>query len=848
MFYFIFFTAVSATVIGIDMSSELFKVTFMQISLIRPGKKLLIVENEQSKRSTPSAIAFTEQGREYGYNAIKEQLKKPESSVLFFHNLFGNVYTDESYFLRTFQPLELRLNENRNSTVVRIGSEDFETEEIMAMLLLHAKEMSEKFGEGTIKDCAITVPSFWTRGQRLSIINAASSIGLNVLALMHENTGAAFYYGIDRLDNQTDHYSLFYNLGASYLQVTLAKYSSAKKTVTTTKQIENVEILAHASDSTLGGSLFDSLIAEYLAGKFFEKHALSVLNVPRAMARLLQQSNHAKKTLSANKATYVAVNSIYKGIDFSYTLTREEFEKLLEPYTARLINPIVEVLEKAGIDIKDVDTLEVIGGVSRIPRIQEIIKEKTGKDIGTHLNGDESMAHGAAIYAANFSTVVQVRPMWLSDITTKTYTAVFYSESNPEWNKETILFKYGSKLGARKKIMFAFNQDLRVRIEEVIDQQRVPLVSYDVTGVEDLDKPDLSLYFTFLLDYSGIPSLNAADAKFEVEVKKKIKKASKNSKKKFEKNETDLYNATDTETQSVDINNTDDEKISEKIDIDLKTLENSTADTENLQFDTKNTETEPATSEKNFSGTQSEKKNAEEQSKVQEEYFIKENKTVSLRLSETDLEQPKLLQKTDLKKIHNRIESFKEAELQSKKIAEAKNDIESYVYYVSDRLEDANFQKVTSEGQRESLSESIASIKDWMESSDFETASAHEIKRRKKELEPIVTDALQREKELEVRDSAIQKAYKVLGRLQDTLINLNKTKPWIPIDTMVLSWIKLNDTLKWIENKAALQKKLKDWEPLAFRTSELDSKVLAVEKQVEKLKRMTKPKSKVIFN
>jgi hypoxia up-regulated 1 len=416
----------------------------------------VIVENEQSKRSTPSSLSFTDQGREYGYNALKNQAKRPESTVVFIHNLLGSQETD--YFSRTFQPLTLIPNTERNSTLIQITKDSYETEEITAMILEYIKEMSEKFGEGSIKDCSITIPSFWTRAQRIAVISAANAAGLNVLALMHENAGAALYYGIDRMDNVTEHFVIFYNLGASYLQVTLVKYGVASKKAAAGKQIENVEILAHAFDETLGGSLFDSILAKYIAGKFQEKHGIDLLQIPRAMVRVFTAANQAKKTLSANKNTLVMLNSIHKGIDFSFTLTRDEFEKILEPFHERLVDPVVKVLETAGLKAKDVNNLEIIGGVSRIPKVQEVIKEKTGLDISTHLNGDESVAHGSAIYAANFSSVVQVKPMWLTDISISSFSAKFYSEADLNWSKEAVLFKEGAKLANKKKITFNFNR------------------------------------------------------------------------------------------------------------------------------------------------------------------------------------------------------------------------------------------------------------------------------------------------------------------------------------------------------------------------------------------------------
>ena len=812
--------------------------------MIRPGKRLVIVENEQSKRSTPAAISFTDQGREYGYNALKELVKKPESTLLFLHNIFSIQINNQEYFKRLYQPIKLKENTERNSTLIKIGTKTYETEEIMAMLFEHVHDMSEKFGEGIVKDCAVTIPIFWTRAQKIGLINSAQAAGLNILALMHENTGAALYYGIDRLDNITDHLALFYNLGSSYLQVTLAKYSFANKKISKTKQIENVEILAHSWDSTLGGSLFDSILAEYLAEKFKKVHGITITDIPKAMTRLLQQSNLAKKTLSANKSTFVIVNSIHKGIDFSYSLTRDEFEELIKPFAERLVLPIFEVINKAGITVKDINTLEIIGGVSRIPKVQEIIKEKTGLDASTHLNGDESMAQGAAIYAANFSSVIQVKPMWLTDISIRTYSARFFSDSDLEWSKETILFKDGSKLGNKKKITFAYNKNVKIVVEEIQGEKRIPLLLYEINGVEDIEKSEISLFFSFILDYSGIPFLNSADAKYEVEVKKKTRK-NKKIVEKNEENDDDSgeglkkqgYSKRKSENKADSSEKSEatvdsSEKFKEKSN-PKKEIEKDIEDSQEKESNDTNTKEETANNETSTSKNSS------------EEIIKTETKTVHLKLLETDLEQPTTLSQQQVEDLVEKLKTRKNSEIQAKKLTEAKNELESFLYSTADRVHEPSYTKVLSEDERVDIVSEIFVLRAWVESNEFDNATIGEVKARGSRLQQKVNPGFLREKEAEIRDEIVQKAMEDLVNLEEALTKLNQTKPWIPAGDMLSAKIKLNDTIKWIKRKVKEQKALKDWEPLAFTSTEVEKKVADMQKQVEKLKKTTKPKAKV---
>ena len=663
-YLFLLYASVSGAVIGIDLGSELFKVINIQVSLIRPGKRLIIVENEQSKRSTPFAISFTDQGREYGYNALREQVKRPDSTLLFTHNIFGN--PSSSNLNRTFQPLEYSKNTERNSLFINIKQETLEIEEIVAMILEHIKDMSEKFAESSVKDCAITVPSFWNRGQRIELISAAQAAGLNVLSLINENTAAALYYGIDRLDNETDHFVLFYNLGASYLQTTLAKYSSANKNISSksSKVIENIEILAQSSDETLGGSTFDSVLAYYLAQKFETIHNLSVVNVPKAMIRLFQQANLAKKVLSANKFTLVIANNLYQNIDFKYTLTREEFENLVLPYEERLITPLLSVLKTGQISLSQINFLEIIGGVSRVPIIQEIIKKRTGLEISTHLNGDEAMAHGTAFFAANFSSEVQIKPIWLSDTFDSEIAVKIFEADSENLIYQHVVFDKTWKVGNFVELNLNTSKNLKIQLADVTDEQNKTLGVYEINDIEKIEVSNHTLNFIFVLDFSGIPFLYESYAAYDVPVKK-IKK-NKNIKN---------FNKTDTEN-------------------------------------TTETNEEPLKTEKIENETEKKTLNTQEinEKQLQDEWTL-ERKVIKLRHNYTDLDNPRILTSSEISSIRTKLAYYKSKEKQAKELAEMKNELESYIYYLSDKIEESSFVSVTSSEQREEISDLISSIK-----------------------------------------------------------------------------------------------------------------------------------------
>lgn len=691
---------------------------------------------------------------------MREQAKKPESTIVFSHNLFGQAF-DAEFFSRTLQPIGLEKSIESNSTIVKIQGNSFRIEEITAMLIEHVREMSQKFGESTVKDCSITVPSFWTRGQRIGIISTAQAAGLNVLSLINENTAASLYYGIDRFDNETSHFVLFYNLGASYLQVTLTKYDTVTQK---NKVIENIEILAQTSDTTLGGSTFDNDLTQYLAKKFEEIHGLSLVSQKKPMSRLLTQANLAKKVLSASKSTLVMVNNIYKNIDFKYTLTREELENIIAPYESRLVSPITQALKIAGLEKTDINYLEIIGGVSRIPRIQEIIKKYTEFDASTHLNGDEAMAHGAALYAANFSSVLQVKPIWLSDVNNREISVKVFEMPENVLISDGVVFNQTWKMGNFNRILVNSKKNIRVLMEDITSGTITGIGEYETSGVENIEVDDFVISLIFVIDYNGISFLYTADAEYQVPVKKVLKKE-----------------ATEEEPE---------EEIIEEVET--------------------------------------------------------ERKTTTIKLAYRDLEQPQILSSAGIQEIKNKLNSFKEVEKNAKALSESKNDIESYIYFVSDKTTEDVFVSVTSELQREAIGETIVLLKEWLESEEFDLASVSDVKNKKSELETLVKDPLLRESELDLRDTVVEKAKKDLKALDSELFSINETKPWVPEEDLRSAWAKITELEDWINNKITEQKSLELWQDLVFKSSDIVKKMTDITSVVGKLKRMNKPKEKVI--
>lgn len=501
-------------------------------------------------------------------------------------------------------------NETRSGVCLTIDNVDFTPEELVAMVLTHAKDITAAYGVTTpLKDCVLTVPSFYTQHERRALLDAAELAELNVLALVNENTAAALHFGIDRIDEKPLNY-LFYNMGAGALQVSVVRYLSYPHKATKYAKEKNVgafEVLGTSWDATLGGASFDARLVEFMADEFNviwnEKRKTSgkdVRDYPRAMAKLMIQANKVKHVLSANTDIPVFIDALHDDINYQTHISRAKFEEICHDLLERASKPIEAALKMANVTLDELDAVEMIGGAMRVPKVQEAVRDALdGKiELGMHLNSDESMALGAAFHGANVSTSFKVRHVGLADVNPfpiavdLTDLAVGKEEKkgggglfgkkkdddkkkkgDDEWAKHATIFKLGSKLGVKKTIAFSYDKDVHVEVNYE-ENDNLPIGTglsieqYDVSGIaefakemadKELGTPKVSLQFE--LDGSGITKLIKAEAVVEeiVMVEEEIevedddeKKEDDAEEKAEEKKDDDADNEAETETKEDD--------------------------------------------------------------------------------------------------------------------------------------------------------------------------------------------------------------------------------------------------------------------------------------------------------
>jgi len=380
---------ISGPVIGIDLGT-----TFSCVAVMRESG-VDVIPNDQGNRITPSYVAFTKSGRLLGEAAKNEAAAHPTQTVFDIKRLIGRKYYDE-VVQEDIQSLPYKVQEEDGKLkvlVAALGEVKYLTpEEISAMVLSKMKETAEAFLGQEVKHAVITVPAYFNNAQREATKDAGTIAGLDVLRIINEPTAAAIAYGLDKKDESN---ILVYDLGGGTFDVSLLTVAEGA-----------VEVIATNGDTHLGGEDFDLRVAEHLRTLFEEKHKKDLSSDKKAFHKLKQAAEKAKISLSSVKETVVEVEGLVDGIDLVETLTRAKFEELNKDLFRKTLEPLKRVLEDGKMQKGAINEIVTVGGSTRIPKIQELLKSFfAGKETNRKLNPDEAVAYGAAVQAGVLSGV-----------------------------------------------------------------------------------------------------------------------------------------------------------------------------------------------------------------------------------------------------------------------------------------------------------------------------------------------------------------------------------------------------------------------------------------------------------
>jgi len=352
-----------------------------------------IIANEQGNRVTPSFVAFTDKERLIGDAAKNQAALNPANTVFDAKRLIGRRF-DEQTVQNDIKSWPFKVVDRNGNPFVEVQylneTKQFSPQEISAMVLVKMKEIAEAKLAQKVDKAVITVPAYFNDSQRQATKDAGSIAGLNVLRIINEPTAAAIAYGLGAGKTEEEKHVLIFDLGGGTFDVSLLSIQGG---------VFNVK--ATAGDTHLGGQDFDTNLLNSFQEDFKKKTGKDISGDARALRRLRTAAERAKRTLSSAAQTSVEVDSLFEGEDFSLTLTRAKFEALNSKLFKSTIDPVEKVLKDASIDKSKVDEIVLVGGSTRIPKVQSLLSDFfNGKKLEKSINPDEAVAHGAAVQGA----------------------------------------------------------------------------------------------------------------------------------------------------------------------------------------------------------------------------------------------------------------------------------------------------------------------------------------------------------------------------------------------------------------------------------------------------------------